>query len=278
MPLPQEVLATLPEDIRGSEHIASYNDIPSLVKDLIGVKTADWKSGLPDDLKADPSLTGFKAIPELAKSFVETKKLVGQSLRAPAADASEEDWEKYYKAGGKPNAPEEYKFNAPDGVVSKEEEKAIREAAYRMGMNSRQVQKMVDLHVADVAAMQKAEREERARVDASYREKWGANYGKNTALVNRTIERLDPGKKLQSFLEATGLRHHPVMIDLFLDWSKRLVEDGLMAGDIEGVPGRDEAKAAIAKIMADPKHPYHGSKIGDPAFEEVRRLNQLAYD
>ena len=41
MPLPAEILATIPEDIRGSEHIAAYNDVGSLVKDLIGTKTAD---------------------------------------------------------------------------------------------------------------------------------------------------------------------------------------------------------------------------------------------
>ena len=278
MALPAEILATIPEDIRGSEHIAAYNDVGSLVKDLIGAKTADWKSGLPDDLKGEASITGFKGVGDLAKSFVETKKLVGQSLRAPAADAPEEDWDKYYKAGGKPNAPEEYKITAPEGTISKSEEMAVREAGYRLGMNNRQVQKMVDLHVADVAAMQKAERDDRTKVDAAYREKWGANYGKNNALVDRTIEKLDPEKKFKTFLEETGLRYHPQMIDLMLDWSKRLIEDGLMVGDVDGVPGRDEAKAAIEKIMKDPKHDYHKSKAGDTVFEEVRRLHQLAYD
>ena len=278
MALPAEVLATLPEDIRGSEHIAAYNDVGSIVKDLIGAKTADWKAGLPDELKAEASITGFKGVGDLAKSFVETKKLVGQSLRAPATDASEEDWEKYYKAGGKPNNPDEYKVSIPEGIVTKEEEKAIRERAHRLGLNSRQVQKVVDLTVAEVAEMQKAERDEKARIDASYKEKWGANYGRNNALIDRTIERVDPEKKLQSFLEATGLRHHPVMIDLFLNWSKRLVEDGLMPEDVEGVPGRDEAKTAISKIMNDPKHPYHTSKTGDAAFEEMRKLQELAWN
>ena len=278
MALPAEILATIPEDIRGSEHIASYNDVGSLVKDLIGAKTADWKTSLPEDLKAEASLTGFKGVGDLAKSFVETKKLVGQSLRAPAADAPDEEWDKYYRAGGKPNAPEEYKITVPEGTISKAEEKAVREAGYRLGMNNRQVQKMVDLHVADVAAMQDAERKERARVDAAYKEKWGANYGKNNALIDRTIDRLDPEKKFRAFLEETGLRYHPQMIDLMLDWSKHLVEDGLMPGDVDGIPGREEAKAAIEKIMHDPKHPYHTSKTGEPAFEEMKRLQELAWN
>lgn len=278
MALPAEVLETLPEDIRGSEHLSTYNDVPSLVRDLITVKTSDWKSGLPDDLKAEASITAFKGVGDLAKSFVETKKLVGQSLRAPAADASEEDWDRYYKAGGKPNAPEEYKISIPEGVITKEEEKAVREAGYRLGMNSRQVQKMVDLHVAEVAELQKAERAERMRVDAEYKEKWGATYNRQNALIDQTIERIDPEKKFKTFLEETGLRYNPFIVDLLLEKGARLKEDNPMFGDVAGEPGRDEAKAAIEKIMHDPKHPYHTSKTGDPAFEEMKRLQELAWN
>ena len=279
MALPAEVLATLPEDIRGSEHIAAYNDVGSLVKDLIGVKTADWKGSLPDDLKADPAIVQYKSLPDFAKGFVETKRLVGTSLRAPAADAPEEDWDKYYKAGGKPNSPEEYKFSLPeDFTLSPQEEKEIRDMAYRMGLNGKQAQKIVDAQAQGVAELRKAEREELAKTDKAYREKWGANFDRNKAIVTRTIERMDPEKKLRAFFDQTGLGNHPAIIDLFHQWGMRLVEDGLMPGDVQGITGREEAIAKLAAINNDLKHPYHTSKSGEPAFEEVRKLNQIAYD
>lgn len=276
MPLPPEILSTIPEDIRGNEHIANYNDVGSIVKDLIGAKTADWKASLPEDLKAEKSLEGFKGIGDLAKGFVETKKLVGSSLRPPAADAPDEAWDAFHKAAGKPNAPEEYRITAPEGVLSKEHEKEIRGAAYRMGLNGRQAQKMVDLHAEEISAIAKAEREELQKVDKMYKDKWGANYERNKALVMRTVEKIDPDKKLRSFFDATGLGNHPVMIDLFHEWSKRLVEDGLMQGDVEGVTGREEAKMRIKELQAKPE--YAKSKRGDPIFEEVWRLQQLAHD
>ncbi len=278
MPLPAEVLATIPEDIRGSEHIAAYNDVGSLVRDLITVKTADWKSGLPDDLKTEKSLEGFKAVTDLAKGFVETKRLVGQTLRAPAADAPEEEWDKYYKAGGKPNAPEEYKFAVPDGLLTKEEEKQIREEAYREGLNSRQVQKRVDRIAEHVASVRKAEREEFERIDKGYREKWGANYPRNMALITATLERIDPDKTLRGILDASGLGNHPAIVEMILDKAKRLKEDNPLFGDAAGQVSRDDAKKKIAEINADLKHPYHKSKTGDPAFEEMRNLMQIAYD
>jgi hypothetical protein len=279
MALPAEVLAALPEDIRGSEHIASFNDVGSLVKGFIETKTADWKSGLPDDLKTEKSLEGFKAVGDLAKGFVETKKLVGQSLRAPAADAADEEWEKYYKAGGKPNAPEEYKFALPeDFKLTPAEEKEVRDTAYRMGLNNRQTQKLIDIQAAGIAEARKAEREELMATEKAFREKWGGNFERNKAIMTRAIERIDPDKKLRAFFDSTGLGNHPVMIDLMHEWGKRLVEDGLMPGDVAGVTGREEAKAKIEQIQKDPKHPYHTSKTGDPAFDEMQKLHQIAYD
>jgi hypothetical protein len=277
MPLPAEILATLPEDIRGSEHIANYNDVGSIVKDLIGSKTADWKAGLPDDLKADQAIGQYKTLPEFAKGFVETKKMVGQSLRAPAENATDEEWDKYYKAGGKPNAPEEYKISLPeDFKLTPQEEKYIRDMAYRMGLNGKQAQKMVDLQAEQVAGTRKGERDELVATDKTYREKWGATYERNKAIIARTIEKIDPDKKLRAFFDETGLGNHPVMIDLMHEWGKRLVEDGLMPGDVAGVTGREEAQAKIKELMAKPE--YLKSKKGDPLFDEVQKLHQLAYD
>jgi len=56
------------------------------------------------------------------------------------------------------------------------------------------------------------------------------------------------------------------------------VEDGLIVGDVAGIATRDSAKAKIAEMQADPKHPYHTSKSGDHIFEEYRKLFQIAYD
>jgi len=251
--------------------------VPPVVSPEPPPPTPDWKESLPDDLKADPSLVAFKDLGSLAKSFVETKKLVGQTLRAPAADATDEEWDKYYKAGGKPNAPEEYKLALPeDFKLTPEEEKDIKDTAYRMGLNGKQAQKLIDLQAERVAVMRKSEREEVAKVEKTYREKWGATYDRNRAIVARTIEKIDPDKKLRAFFDETGLGNHPVMIDLMHEWGKRLVEDGLMPGDVQGITGREEAQAKIKELMAKPE--YLKSKRGDPLFDEVQKLHQLAWD
>jgi hypothetical protein len=48
----------------------------------------DWRAALPENLRADPSLASFKDVGALAQSFVETKSLVGKSIRPPGPDAA----------------------------------------------------------------------------------------------------------------------------------------------------------------------------------------------
>lgn len=47
--------------------------------------------GVPEDLHGEASLAEIKDLPALAKSYVETKRLVGASIRIPGKDASAED-------------------------------------------------------------------------------------------------------------------------------------------------------------------------------------------
>ena len=51
----------------------------------------DWRASLPEDLRAHESLKDFKDPGSLAKSYIETKAMVGASMRLPGPDASAED-------------------------------------------------------------------------------------------------------------------------------------------------------------------------------------------
>lgn len=55
-----------------------------------GTGGGDWREALPEQLRADPALKDFKDPGALATSYLETKKLVGSSLRPPGPEASAE--------------------------------------------------------------------------------------------------------------------------------------------------------------------------------------------
>lgn len=50
---------------------------------------------LPEDLRENPALVQFNDVADLAKSYVETKSMVGNSLRIPNADAGDEAYGKF---------------------------------------------------------------------------------------------------------------------------------------------------------------------------------------
>lgn len=238
---------------------------------------ANWLEALPADLKSLPSLTKFKEPAALAKSYVELEKNFGSALRPPAADADQKTLDAFYRQLGRPNTPEEYDLSKPDDVpLDEETEKRIRTQAHRMGLTSRQAQEMVNAYASEVREAVGIRKSEVEKADSALKEKWGGNYDRNTAIVGRTLTHIDPEGSLANELARTGLGNHPGMIDLFLNYGKLLVEDGLIVGDVGGITTRESAKERIAEIRADPK--YSASKAGDALFEEMKKLHQIAYD
>lgn len=240
---------------------------------------ATWLEALPAELRGSPAISKFKEPAALAKSYIELEKSFGNALRPPPPDADQKTLDAFYQKLGRPVTPEEYTITPPEDVpLDAETEKRIRTQAYRLGLNSRQTQEMVNAYAGEVREAIQTRKGEVDRADAHLKEKWGANYERNTAIVGRTLTYLDPEGELAGELARTGLGNHPKVVELFLNYGKLLVEDGLVVGDVAGIATREGAKAKIAEIKADPKHPYHTSRSGDPAFEEMKRLHQIAFD
>ena len=63
---------------------------PEVPADNVEVIT-DWRDGLPDTLRDNPSLADVKDVGALAQRFVDTKAMVGNSMRMPTDDAGQED-------------------------------------------------------------------------------------------------------------------------------------------------------------------------------------------
>jgi hypothetical protein len=240
---------------------------------------ANWLESLPADLKGSPSLSKFKEPAALAKSYVELEKNFGNALRPPPPDADQKTLDAFYRQLGRPVTPEEYQITKPDDVeLDEDTEKRIRGQAYRLGLNSRQTQEMVSLYAGEVREAAQIRGKAVEKADAELKEKWGGNYERNTAIIGRALNHLDPDGALSAELARTGLGNHPQMIDLFLNYGKLLVEDGLIVGDVGGITTRDTARQKISEIQTDPKHPYHTSKAGDQVFEDFKKLFQVAFD
>ena len=55
-----------------------------------------FADSLPEDLRSHASLSGFKDLAGLAKSYVDTKAMVGNSIRIPTDEAGDEQLDEIY--------------------------------------------------------------------------------------------------------------------------------------------------------------------------------------
>lgn len=156
---------------------------------------ADLVEMLPDDLKQEPSLKDIKDVGTLAKSFVETKKLVGASIRPPGPDAAPEAKKEFrekmlkhdpaliyfpddapedvqaalWKRLGRPEKPEEY---APADGVDGLNVDELRALARATGMTKAQFKELTRLMGESTAA----QRDSVAAEAAKLKTEWGAAY------------------------------------------------------------------------------------------------------
>jgi hypothetical protein len=262
---------------------------PSPTPGPVGV--TDWRAALPEELREDGTLKNFKGEkwedvgPALAKSLVETKKLVGGSLRIPGPDAKPGEVAAFRAKLGVPSTPDEYEIQRPElpeGFTWNEtQEKQFKGIAHAIGLTPAQVQKIIEfegqrqLALADTVTQVQAEA--RAKGEAELRKAWGpAQYDRNMALAKTALRRFG-SEALVEHVETSGVGNHPEFIRFMTKIGEQLLEDGFVKGEVTDFTTKSEAKRKIDAIMNDMKGPYYTREHPEhnAAVQEVRDLYEI---
>ena len=158
--------------------------------------------------------------------------------------------------------------------ISKADIEHFRARAWALGLNERQANRMLSNYAEESLGQRRAAEREARETEEKLKEEWGGSYKRNMALIERTLDQIDPDKTLRAGLNLGD----PQVIKYLHNESKKLVEGGLIVGDVDGVATRQDAIAKIAQINMDANHPYHKSKLGDPLHTEIQKLYSIAYD
>ena len=274
MPLPDDVVQTFPEEIRGEATLQKFNDVGAI-----------------------------------AKSYIELEKMNGNSIRLPAKDAKPEDLQKWRDEQGPklmphlptlgfdlpPPSPDKYDLKVPEGF-DKNLEKGFRETAHKLGLPASKVQGILDFYQAQTQEQMKSMMWTPEMAEREAREIVGADYDSVMAHASAGLENLkaaNPG--LGDFFEKS------LLVETLPDGSKRVYPLGkhpnmiglleqigeLTAADQGGTAGRtggsvdttaDDAEKEALDIINNkdnPKHKiYHGQS--SPAKTEMREyVNRL---
>jgi hypothetical protein len=263
---------------------------------------SDWRAGLPAELQAEASLGVIKgqsweeAGPALARAFVETKRLVGNALRVPKADAKPEEWADFHARLGVPKEPtlEAYGVQLPDVGVpwdSAAVGSAIQ-ALHAAGATPKVLKAALEayaqyaLGLRDRVTAEQAAARNAAFADAvkALETRWNApkdspGWKRQQALAEQAIHRLlgdEPPEVIDRIVEQAN---DPALAAAWAKVGAGLLEHGYIDGDaIPGGMTPEEAQRQADALRADkasplwhPMHPLH-----ERVMAQYHELNRIA--
>ena len=286
--IPENWKEALPEDVRGHEALTAITDVPGLASEFLKLHATagDWKAGLIDELKNDPSIAQIKDINSMAKSFIHAQRMVGANkVVIPGANATPDDWNAFFKAVGRPDAPEGYDLPGPkdEKAAGYEAYKQFRDTAHKAGLTNAQASSVLEFLVAlgesEYSNADAAIRQQREQAAADLRKEWGMAYDRNLAVANRLVQAFGGDEDSQKAL-AGAINNDPQVLKFCATIGAKLLEDNLLGGVGGGTAlSPAEAKAKVDGIMRDKQHPYHNASTPGhaEAVREVQKLYEQMY-
>lgn len=152
-----------------------------------------WHDSIQDaDLKGWAQNKGWKSPEDLAKSAFNLEKLLGSEKVPMPKDANDaEGWDRFFKAAGRPDAPDAYGLDKIEGA-DPEFSKGAAAAFHAAGLNPTQAAKLVEFYGAQAKASVEAQETafaQQAQIDISdLRKEWGPAFDAKLEAAQRATK------------------------------------------------------------------------------------------
>jgi len=269
---------------------------------------ATFSDSLPEDLRSHASLSGFKDLAGLAKSYVDTKAMVGNSIRIPTDEAGDEQMtdfygkladvkgvmrkpdesntdamNSYYNSMGRPEASDGYDFGIPEGTQYDEGGMSeFKDLAHEMGLTNAQASKLIQYEMKRGESQIENYNTSMVGHEETLRKTWGNEYDNKLATAKRAAAVY--GEKypdaVRELVEGPA-GNNPALLIMLSEIGKQFKETGAV-GNIEsrhfGVSS-EEAIQKISDIKMNAAHAYNdiNHPEHDAASEAMSRLYRAAY-
>jgi hypothetical protein len=173
---------------------------------------ADFMASLTDENRETWKTKGWKDLNSAVKSYkdLQTEFSARKPFAPPAADASPEEQEAFFKALGRPDTPDGYQFGVPEGVPADMPYDAdfatqFKTWSHQNGLTPKQAASLHDAYVRSTASQLAANREAtNGKITTAHGELtkvWGApeteGYKRNVELAKRAVNNLELGATLK---------------------------------------------------------------------------------
>lgn len=209
----------------------------------------------------------------------------------PGEGAKEEDWSPVYDAIGRPKTPDDYKMpelklkdELKDKVSLDEADlKEFRAYAHSRGITQRQFEDILkyrmDKQIKEYeGSLQQAEAS-RVEGETKLRAEWGAKYDENMAMIQKTLKAFGKDLDLPDDPKQYDQRLVRLFSKMAASFSEATLGDLGAGGGGGGNMTPDEAKAKIAEIRGNDKHPFNLDNHPDhaQAVVDMSKLYEQAH-
>jgi len=253
----------------------------------------DWgtlKASL-GELGNDKSLEPIKDLHGLTKSYIESQKMIGNSIRLPGKDLKPEDRQKAVgelttrlrKEGileAVPETADGYELPLPQIEGWQANEPLIngfKEVAHKLGIPNSKASELFTWYLNFQEEAEAASQVEFETMKISMKKELGGLYPRKMEAARRAVAKylgLDGDEIISNLPPAVGRK----MVLAFAEIGDPMLEDGLILGElVQGVESKEAIGKKITDMMGDPKHPLND--ISHPghakALEEYQKLNSM---
>lgn len=175
---------------------------------------------------------------ETSTATGETGETQGEKAEGET-DAGEKD------EGEKPEVPEKYEWNKPEGFEGELDQAAIEQfepIAKELGLTQEQADKLVGIHAESLQKFQQQAAEQHSQQMEAWTnelkqdpEFGGANFDANLKSAQKAVKQFG-SEGLIKALDETGMGNHPDLVRTFAMIGKAISEDGFVSGDKSGGP------------------------------------------
>jgi hypothetical protein len=125
--------------------------------------TENWMetAGVSEDMRGDLTLKSTKNVASLASQLVNAQKMIGKNPNMtvlPTDQSTEEEWNEFHKACGRPDTPDEYTITHAEelGDIDTAIEGAFKNLAHSHGLKPETVQALAELDDQRMLGMRQA--------------------------------------------------------------------------------------------------------------------------
>lgn len=229
-----------------------------------GVPATHWASSLPEDLRGHDFVRNSPDLATFTKSALETKRMVGNSIRVPGKDATPEERADFFNKLGRPDSPAKYSTSQdkklPDGVnIPEKDLEHFKNVFHTANLTTEQAQIILDSwydHVGKEHGIYSESNQKRIAEGLQQLEKEFGGKDKlqaNIDIARATIRRFSDNEFVQ-WLDNSGMGNEPAMIRLFSKIGQAVMDDpnANTPGGLSGfLGGREGALAEINNLKLD---------------------------